>query len=329
MFFIDPETGQILETNNAAGNLLSQSDSELLDMSLRDIFPPSARYDGIIETLHDRASEQEGLVPIGEVAEEGDFEIQRPDGTTVPVKIMASLMTVEGQAVLITVARDISERRSREQRLAVFTRILRHNLRNDLNAVRGYAELLAEEADESRQEMAETLLSMTEDLLDLAGKVQSVENVVGRDEVTIEEIQVADTVQRIADQVESAFAESTVEVDAFAGASLTTVPEPFEVAIENVVENAVKHAETQSPRATVSVSSLSDGVEVVVKDEGPGLPAQEQSVLLRGEETPLEHSSGLGLWLVNWAVGAVEGDIFFEEAEQGSRVILWFPELET
>ncbi|PYZ02688.1 hypothetical protein C8039_03810 [Halogeometricum sp. wsp3] len=39
---------------------------------------------------------------------------------------------------------------------------------------------------------------------------------------------------------------------------------------------------------------------------------------LRGE-TPLQHSSGLGLWLVNWAVTRYGGSFRISATEQGDR----------
>lgn len=46
-----------------------------------------------------------------------------------------------------------------------------------------------------------------------------------------------------------------------------------------------------------------------VTDSGLGLPDTERQVFKAGRETPLRHGNELGLWLVNWIVTGVGGDV--------------------
>lgn len=43
---------------------------------------------------------------------------------------------------LVGIGRDISDRKAREQLLRVVDRLLQHNLRNQMNTIRGRAEIL-------------------------------------------------------------------------------------------------------------------------------------------------------------------------------------------
>jgi signal transduction histidine kinase len=63
---------------------------------------------------------------------------------------------------------------------------------------------------------------------------------------------------------------------------------------------------------------------VAVTDDGPGLPAHESRVLTNGEETPLEHGSGMGLWVVHWIVSRYGGELDFE-VDDGTTVRLSLP----
>jgi len=66
------------------------------------------------------------------------------------------------------------------------------------------------------------------------------------------------------------------------------------------------------------------GVAITVDDDGPGIPDHELAVLSAGEETDLEHSTGLGLWLATWATRRLGGDLAFE-TEDGTTARLWLP----
>ncbi|WP_394338989.1 sensor histidine kinase [Halorubrum sp. CSM-61] len=75
----------------------------------------------------------------------------------------------------------------------------------------------------------------------------------------------------------------------------------FETAIEEGVENAVKHNDSPSPTVRIRVERR-DGewIEIEIEDDGPGIPEHETHVLERGE-TSLKHADRLGIWLMYWS----------------------------
>ncbi|MDZ7731370.1 MAG: ATP-binding protein [Natrialbaceae archaeon] len=64
---------------------------------------------------------------------------------------------------------------------------------------------------------------------------------------------------------------------------------------------------------------------MTIVDNGPGIPDHELAVLDEGEETPLQHGSGLGLWLVYWLVDKSNGSLEFETGEDGTSVTCLLP----
>jgi two-component system aerobic respiration control sensor histidine kinase ArcB len=79
------------------------------------------------------------------------------------------------------------------------------------------------------------------------------------------------------------------------------------VALRELGENAATHG---ASTVTYEVASTADdAVTVRVHDDGPGLPEVERSTGAAGRETPFQHSSGLGLWLVNWTVTGLGGEL--------------------
>lgn len=105
-------------------------------------------------------------------------------------------------------------------------------------------------------------------------------------------------------------------------------------AVTNVIENAIEHNDSQPPEVAIESEEVyHDGTRHValrVADYRPGIPERELGVLERGYETPLEHTSGLGLWLVQWIVTKSGGEVWFGENDaRGSIVFLRFERAET
>jgi signal transduction histidine kinase len=67
-------------------------------------------------------------------------------------------------------------------------------------------------------------------------------------------------------------------------------------------------------------------IAVRVADDGPGIPQSEVDALRRGHETPTDHGSGLGLWVTNWIVDTLDGELTFAHREPtGTVVTVWLP----
>jgi K+-sensing histidine kinase KdpD len=75
----------------------------------------------------------------------------------------------------------------------------------------------------------------------------------------------------------------------------------------------------------ISVTTDEDRVAFAFADDGSEIPEGELPSLAEGYETAIEHGSGVGLWLVNWLVDEMGGDIQFEDrAPTGTVVTLRF-----
>jgi len=89
----------------------------------------------------------------------------------------------------------------------------------------------------------------------------------------------------------------------------------------NLLDNAVKH----SPRGgVVRISAASkDAVELVVQDQGPGVPADDAARIFepffRGSREASEEGSGLGLAIVRAIARAHDGEISLESSAEPGR----------
>lgn len=83
------------------------------------------------------------------------------DARVVPLREAAG---GSGRAISL---RDVTDRRIRAQRLAVLNRVLRHNIRNDMNVVTGYAEMLDGSAADAASRTAERVARIAEETRDV------------------------------------------------------------------------------------------------------------------------------------------------------------------
>jgi len=191
---------------------------------------------------------------------------------------------------------------------AVFDRVLRHNLRNDLTVIKGYANALADDGDGTPH--AAEIIDRCENLERTAANARTMRAVVQ----TREKRQVVDTTTAVDDAIELA-------PDPPAGVTLTTEIETetaviahpkLPVAIAQLIENSVEHAVDDGGEIRVRAVDDGDDVVIEVSDDGPGIPPEELAIIDQHDESELEHGSGVGLWLIDRIVDYSDGVLSFE-----------------
>jgi signal transduction histidine kinase len=213
--------------------------------------------------------------------------------------------------------RFVEERERREQRLEVFNRVLRHNLRNRLDVIRSHAEQLADRTD---GDDAEAVLTATDRLASIGTRARRIDRLMARDP----DPTTVDLTSVVPDLLSGIESDDVVVDTAFPStATLRTDAEILRTALTSPLENAVGYAES---RVTVSIAPTAEGYSIVVSDDGPGIPAAELESLAAGTETSLQHGRGLGLWQLRWGVDALGGDLSFE-TDDGTTVEITLTDL--
>jgi len=222
---------------------------------------------------------------------------------------------------------DRTERLNRQ--LSVLCRVLRHDLRNGLNVIHGYADMLATEESSSTadaEEYAQHIRDRADDLLTAGDRAWTLNRLVNERGAVAAQT-TTDLGALVERQVESLLDRHpfvAVETDVTPGIHVRTVP-PLDRAVWNVLENAVVHNSRDAPTVRIEVDADDDTAALTVIDDGPGIPEREVRVLER-PETALQHSSGVGLWLVSWIVEESDGTVRVESApDRGSAVTLRLP----
>ncbi|MEZ3142693.1 histidine kinase N-terminal 7TM domain-containing protein [Halobaculum sp. MBLA0143] len=243
------------------------------------------------------------------------------DGEQRAFVVKTSLLTdPTGQPVGATlVFQDVTEERAREQRLQVLNRVLRHNLRNDLNVVHGYLSAAIERVDDDEiVEMLQTARREAASLAELGEKARSLERLLDTDETPTETITLDETLEATAAEW---IADDCDRVDWHvpSGLPVETDADVVSLLFGNLLQNAVDHG---GGRVTVRLREVDgDTAVVAVADDGPGIPDHELAALERGREDQLDHASGLGLWLVEWSATALGGSVTFDCTDGTTAVV--------
>ncbi|WP_255192767.1 PAS domain S-box protein [Natronobeatus ordinarius] len=241
---------------------------------------------------------------------------------------------VEG---VVGILQDVTEWKAYEQRLEaqneqleVLNRIVRHDIRNHMNIVEGYAAELREGLEGRRTRMAERIVAAARELLSTSQKIREVDRLLA-DGPDRRPTDLAALVDDVLEECGERYPE---------GECTAAVPDGMWVegsdalrfALENVIENGLEHNDAAEPRVAVTaLERETDGVlEVRISDNGPGIPKAEYELLTgRRESTQVEHTSGLGLWAVNWIVTDIGGDLRFDVDEpRGTTAVLELPRVE-
>lgn len=205
---------------------------------------------------------------------------------------------------------DVTGRVRRRQRLEVLNRVLRHNLRNDMTVVIGYADMLADRLPPDQRAPTDTIRTRSNELLSLGEKARTVERVMaGIDGGS--RFDVAATARARVAELRAEFDAGSVDVDAPESLLVSGSESAAKLLVDELVENALEHG-GDDPTVAVSIRAVDADLVVVVEDDGPGVPDYERSVVEGGGESPLQHGSGLGLWAVRWTVDALGGELTFD-----------------
>ena len=314
---VDPE-GRISYVSPSIESELAYTQLELVGRELADLLYP--------DDADSMANEIDAVSGTDETIH-SQYRIKAGDDSwrMIETTVRGSRSSPTTDGVIIT-ARDVTERLRNQQRRQVMNRVLRHDLRNDMNVVVGHAEILVEALDSERGRHAETIKEKSSNLVDLGEKVRKIDQRLhGRDR-ELKEVDLARIVQDEVRSVHQSYPETSIrtriEEVSIWGDTLVRA------AVENLIENAIEHNDHDTPEIDVVVTETDDRVELVVTDNGPGIPEAERRVITAGIETPLEHISGLGLWLVKWIVEGMDGELEIEDNDpRGSIVTLSFPTL--
>lgn len=217
---------------------------------------------------------------------------------------------------------DVTEKLRRERHLDALQRVLRHNLRNDLNVITGKATSIAETAAaEETREAARSIMKMADGLERLTEEAKTIQRILD-DDTPLRPVDLSSAVDTVVDEYREQFPLATISCETPTAASVRADAK-VRLIVTHLLDNAIRHNDSETVHVNVAVTQLSGStIELSIADNGPGIPQTEREIIT-GETTtsPLKHGSGLGLWLVRWLVDRYGSTLEIKTPAEGGTIV--------
>jgi len=281
----------------------------------------------------ERARFESEVMPAIEMGEEwrGEARGRRADGSTFPQNL--SLTPISGGGY-ICVVRDITERKQYEHRLEgqrdnleILNQVVRHDIRNDLQVVVGYATILREFVDDEGCDHVDRVVSSGRDAIETTKTAGDVAKVLLSATAETKPVGLRYVLTDRIDEVGAAHPDAILTTEGALPDVSILADDMLGSVFKNLLTNAVVHNDGPVREVTVS-AAVSDGtVTVRVADNGPGIPDDRKDAIFEDGEKGLDsEGTGLGLYLVETLVDRYSGDVRVEDNDpEGSVFVVELP----
>lgn len=245
---------------------------------------------------------------------------------------------IQKEAVIgaVVIILDITESEKRDTLRREFTANVSHELKTPLTSISGFAELMKEGdvSEENVIDFSESIYDEAQRLITLVNDIIRLSELDGRgipfESETVDLYELAEEVIR---RLEHEADKRSIAVHLIGGrAEVTGVRKILDEMLFNLCDNAIKYNQ-EGGLVDVVVNQNRDGVNVIVRDNGIGIPAAHQDrVFERFYRVDKSHSkkaggTGLGLAIVKHGAMYHHAKISLESAvDMGTTVVIAFPD---
>lgn len=290
----------IVDLNDRAAAILQTTPTDVLGRSMEAVLPE------LNATITDQSR--------------SDRRIYRPenDHSNIAYDVSINSLVDARERVIgqIVTLHDISDLLQQQQRLELLHRVLRHNLRTNLQVIIGNINNLSSDDEE----LATKIRGNAWEIEQLSAKIRKVLDVFEQQRAPAQPVRLRllleDHIETVRDNYPDVVVHSDLAIDD------VSVDTTFNEVFRNVIENAAKHNSASDPQVWVEVERDEDSVQVTVLDNGPGISEQELMFVREGTETPLKHGSGVGLALITWGTEIAGGHVTFEGNDPTGTVVI-------
>lgn len=318
--------GRVTDANHRAETFLGYSSSALLGRSVLSLHAANEQ----------RLPEDLSQLELGQtISYESEAELK--GGKSVPIEIYVKRIDIERKPYLQWIIRDISERLALDELRADLTSMIFHDLRSPLGNVLSSLEVLKtsmKDDDEALHSVlaialrsGRRLSRLIEQLLDLE-QLETGQAVLYKSKGPLSSL-VVEAVEEVHPVAEGKGHVLSFDLGSESLPLVEMDAEMIRRVLINLLENAVKYARTEGMIA-VTLDKLDNELRVGVRDNGPGIPPEDQPRIFekfaRVQRKGRPKGLGLGLAFCRLAIEAHEGRIWVEsQPGQGSTFYFTLP----
>ncbi len=339
---VDPDSGAIIDANQAAADYYGWSREELKMMKIEHINTlPATEIKKNLEKVKSRQKMH------------FEFRHVRKDGSIREVEVFSSKVEIGGKSVLHSIIHDITDRKQVELALikakekaeesdrlkTAFLQNMSHEIRTPMNAIAGFSSLLPDCFDDKQKlhEYSEiinischNLLEIINDILDISriesGQLQVNRGICNLSELFSEITEHFKEYQARLGKMNICF--DLVPPSATIGNVIITDKVKLRQILINLIGNAFKFTDTGRIEAGCKTGDYHSLV-FYVSDTGYGIPSDKQDIIferfiqLDNGSNRLVSGTGLGLSIVKGLVELLHGRIWLE-SEHGKGTTFYF-----